>query len=256
MARLQCQYSVEGASHCLVTLVDAGFTRDAGNYLQYTGPAFEKYCRKYNLDYYIIVGTIGLPFQQLMYDKFVMKELFSKYSRVLYIDSDVLITDIAENIFEEVPDDSLGMYRESDVTPPKRMLPWLRRYRAILNSKGKPFNFNPKQWNNEYWNAGTMVMTRGVHDYMLEDIQSERVYNFCNEQGWINYLIAKDKVKMYNIGIKFSGWFTELMEFQENCEIWKNCHFIHFTRENNKAERIRKCIDFLKTSHTVSERTN
>ncbi len=234
---------------CLITLVDYNMTKKEYDYFGITDRFFRKYCRKYNINYIILRGNKQLEkFEYLMYEKFRVKKFLEVYDRIVFVDADVLIMENAKNIFDFVPEDSLGMFLESDVIGGgiAGMPVWINKYKQILKNRNLSFNYVlERDWDRKYWNAGTMVFS-GIHKYIFEDDPNTRVYDYScfSEQGWINYLISRDKIKMFNITSDFSGWFSSDEPTEQFVlDSWINCSFIHFVG-TNKAKRIKEFLHY------------
>lgn len=73
--------------------------------LDITGPTIAKYARRIGADYLEIRGKT----QDVGYlEKFRIKPFVEKYNRTVFIDSDIIVTDQAPDIFKLVPEDQVG----------------------------------------------------------------------------------------------------------------------------------------------------
>jgi len=240
--------------YCLITLVDSEYTKKAGGYFGLTHENFKKYCKKYHLNYYILVGKEGLTIPMLFYEKFRLVNFFDKHDRILYVDADVLIRDNSSNIFEVVPEDSLGMQEESETAQPydNFLRNWLNEYKRQYEIKYQQTLIIPK-WNGELYNAGTMVIPK-KYSYIFSE-PDIFIHSVISEQSWINYQIMKDNINVYNIGRKFSGLLTRTskLETETNLDLFRACDMIHFTY-SNKISRMKKLIEFEKTTHPIPKK--
>lgn len=240
--------------YLLATLIDYDYSGDVEYFLT-THNYFIKYCNKYNLDYIILIGKENQDFAHLMYEKFRLKELLDDYERILFVDADVLILDHAKNIFDIVPENCLGMFNERNHVRHENSWPmahWVESYQQILKANNIVDDYDVKKdWDDKYYNAGTIVLSK-EHGFIFEDEIANRMYDHCNEQGWINYLISKHKLKVHDIGVEFSGLFTiDIMQqpyyFDEMC----NCNFIHFVF-HNKLPRLLKFEEYYKNKKNLN----
>ena len=126
-----------------------------------THPLIKNYTIKINADFIVWKdsGNWTLPH----YRKLDIKDLLHKYDRVLYIDTDILIRDDAPNLFDIVPEDSVGMLNEAQFTERS-----LGMFQSFCAEVGYPL----KNWNGKYYNSGVMVISR-QHHAMLESPPKE-----------------------------------------------------------------------------------
>ena len=69
----------------------------------------EKYCKKYNIDFFLITQPI-INGPHLFFEKFNFVDLLNKYEQVCYIDVDTLITPHARDIFYVCNNNDINKY--------------------------------------------------------------------------------------------------------------------------------------------------
>lgn len=125
-------------------------------------PLMRRYCERYNLDYVEIrdeqFGFNGLDheYSYLNFEKFQAFDALADYERILRLDTDVLISPTAPNVFERVPEDGLGIvYEDCGTKADKRYADMEQVARAL---QGDPWG------RRRYFNSGVMVISRTHRD--------------------------------------------------------------------------------------------
>lgn len=89
----------------LIITVASG--KEYENILKLTGRIFRKYAKKCNADYIQLTGTT----QEFGYfEKFRIYPFVKQYNRTLFLDADLIVLDDAPNLFDVVPEDSIGIH--------------------------------------------------------------------------------------------------------------------------------------------------
>lgn len=231
---------------CLVTIIDYDNLVKDSILCFYSLPhnCFKRYCKKYNLDYYIYVLPSSLSFEELMFYKFDAFNLVGDYNRVFYCDSDVLIKDDAENLFEIVPEDKIGMVIESRYS--KEYYSFARSFVNFVNNVlgDRDFKFN------DYCNAGQMLFSPSRHSELMKKPVN---INFSGvplaEQSYINYVIYKNNYEVFDLGGKYSV-FSRGIEYASN-NIDFEAKMIHFLGVSNILDKKdRMLLYFLKEDNS------
>jgi hypothetical protein len=129
-------------------------------------------------------------------------ELLKEYERVVFVDCDIIISDQAPNIFEEVPSQMVGMYNESELFnnyQNKSIDEWCNIFN--INSS----EFLHSSWDGSYYNSGVMVFSRG-HEKLFtrpKFLKNKRFF----EQNHINKNIMNFKIPMYPLPYFFNRMF-------------------------------------------------
>jgi lipopolysaccharide biosynthesis glycosyltransferase len=185
--------------------------------------AMESYAKKCNADFFRLQFPV-INFHSLYFEKFVFIDFLERYDRVLYLDADVLITPIAENIFEKYPDSNkFYAYNETDynqdmdrdfcVTPLLEDCPeW------PIDDKNKY----------RYFNSGVMLISK-EHLPVLKNFRNvpnvPGVINIFPDQTYLNYLISKSNTPFGYMDYSFNR--MHLGKKDENYERYKS-NFIHY----------------------------
>ena len=163
-----------------------------GAYLQmasHTHPSIKAYAEKIGADFLCIDES---DTTSPHWEKFQIFNLLNKYKRILYLDSDLIIRDDCPDLFEIVPDSQLGMFNEAPFTDGRQM---------SIYEVCQAYETTLPNWNGKYYNSGVMVISR-CHKYLFKKPDKE-VFNFY-EQGYLNLIIAKNEVEMYELRYHFN----------------------------------------------------
>lgn len=126
------------------------------------------------------------------WEKFVMYDLFNKYERILYLDTDLLIRDDCPNLFDIVPTTKLGMFNEA---------PFTDRSKELMIDICKAYDVVLPEWKGDYYNSGVIVASR-QHKYLFKKPAKE-VFNFY-EQSYLNMCIAQETPLMHVLDYRFN----------------------------------------------------
>lgn len=143
-----------------------------------------------------------VPFQLYAIKKIDVVELLKKYERVVFIDCDIIISDKAPNIFEEVPFEMVGMYNESacfDNYQNNTIEEWCEIF-GLDKSE-----FLHSSWDGSYYNSGVMVFSRG-HEHLFNRPKFLENSKFF-DQHILNKNIMNFKIPMYQLPHSFNRMF-------------------------------------------------
>jgi hypothetical protein len=160
-----------------------------GKLAKVTHPTIKAYAKKIGADFicWNDKGRWELPH----YRKLDIKEL-KQYDRVLYVDTDIIVRSDSPNLFDIVPEDSIGMLNEA----------------AFIDRKPHFFdfcrsvNYPLKDWNGKYYNTGVMVLSKQHLDSLFENPPQE--VNHFFEQSYLNLMTIYKNIKMYDLSFKFN----------------------------------------------------
>ena len=166
-----------------------------------THVTFEKYANLINADFVVIdrpklVNLLNHPH----FEKLQIYDLFEKYDRLLFVDSDILITPNCPDIFQLVPYDCFGAYYYSKFTNAHDS--HIREVQDVLGNIG---------WKADCFNSGVMVLSKkhkvifDPHSDLLKKWVEWRKYNKgLIDQPYLNYMVEKLHFQTYDIGYKFN----------------------------------------------------
>lgn len=151
--------------------------------------SMEKYAAKCNVHFYAIVKP-SINRYNLYFEKYQYLELFKDYDRVLYLDSDVLITPNARNIFELYPDpEKFYAFDESSPTEWMNRDKWIDQMHVNFSW---PMNRTGVR---SYFNAGIQLVGKNCQSFisriLSEQFSSNSFYIDPSDQTALNYLCFK-----------------------------------------------------------------
>jgi ADP-heptose:LPS heptosyltransferase len=160
----------------------------------YTHPSIKSYAQRVDADFVSITESVCTSPHWEKFNK--ITEYLDEYERILYIDSDVLVREDAPDIFDVVPEKSLGLFNELPFTPQRNQSLYeaCREHDIIL-----------KNWDNKYYNTGVMVVPRSFKELFKKPEKES-----CNfyEQGYFNATLAKyletSDEKIFGLPYKFN----------------------------------------------------
>lgn len=156
-----------------------------------TFPFIQKYADNINADFIKIIEK-KISETTPHWEKFQLYKYLETYDRIVYLDADILIRSDADNLFDIVPEQMVGMFNEAPFTD--------NRVYAI-ESGAKDYNIKGFQWDGRYFNTGVMVLSK-EHRFIFKKPQIE-VFNFF-EQTYINLIIQKHQIPIYNLHYKYN----------------------------------------------------
>lgn len=182
---------------------------------RFSHPPMELYARCIGADF-IVERTFG-DHAVGSYQKFTLiHRLLQDYDRVCFIDSDILIRHDAPNIFQEVPEECLGLYDEGglfDRTP---------AWNALFQRLNFPINPIAFKENHFYFNTGVIVASK---KHRLLFIPALEEFDSFGEQSFFNYRVWDKRPKTHKLPYRFN----RLHEIGAvTGEGWDDSYFAHF----------------------------
>ncbi len=198
---------------------------------------FRQYAKKINAELIVLTQpVIKLPKQKLSLQQqalLYIGQLLEKFTRVLYIDADILIHPQAPNIFSAYPDENyLYMFNEGKYEKRDQVIAQVRQ---CFNYTGPWIDNDP----NLYYNAGVILCSQQanlVEHATVKDLQSigDNKVGFY-EQTYFNYLIAK-----YHLPIQDLNLLYNRMSLSGKGEQRFAAYFIHHAGNGYATNRIRR----------------
>jgi lipopolysaccharide biosynthesis glycosyltransferase len=194
---------------------------------RYNRKAMQNYARRVGADFLVVQDRkyASVMYQHTdghdlpAYEKFRIADFLADYERVLYVDSDVLITPAARNIFIEFPDPDFFYARnEGHLQQPG--------YIETLAANGKVTNW-ARSANGvyRYFNSGVMLASRPQRamfaQFNAEFATSVFQYDRFIDQGYINVLIQLQQMPVQDLPPTFNY-------FLEDKERRFDSDFIHY----------------------------
>jgi lipopolysaccharide biosynthesis glycosyltransferase len=159
------------------------------------------YSVKCNADHYVLDKGFVNKYS-IYFEKFFFVKLLETYERVLYIDTDVLITPHARNMFEVYYDSNkFYAYHENDF---ETVMDRDYCVKPLLNDCTQwPIGKNGKL---QYFNAGIFLVSqkhKSAFDNFLDVPNIPSIFNF-GDQTYLNYLIVKNNIPFESIDYSFN----------------------------------------------------
>lgn len=166
-----------------------------------THPYMQQYAEKIGADFVVIKRPVE---GSSHWAKLRVKEYFNHLEdRILYVDTDVLITPWARDIFEVVPENKTGALRESD---------WVDREEIFVEYMKHMGEEIPEKI--EYWNSGVMVLSFGSRVMLFHpggcviqkniQLKKDNPDRHFHDQSHFNLMINRHDMQMFDIGHQFN----------------------------------------------------
>lgn len=193
--------------------------------------SIKKYAEKCGADYIELTGDQHPDWP--MANKYRLHKVTSTYKKTLYLDCDVIVNDIAPNIFEVTPDDKISIYDELPiwdfVNDEISGMGWITQEQHNIVHKYKVGKH--KDIGKRMYNGGVMVVPKDLADLYK---QPEDPYPswWCWDQQYMTMGI--DKKQIHLLDEKFN-WEYLRSDFWEGVE---ESYFIHINGEKNQEYRV------------------
>lgn len=152
------------------------------------------------------------------FERYDIYNLLKIYDRVLWLDSDIYISKDAENIFDIVPEDALGVYYEVDS---------IKKTNNCINTMVETFQMDTKL--SKYFNSGVLVTSK-CHSEMFNMVKVEEFFskpniNVCknSDQDYLNLYTHRENVKTYSLPRQYNYMINDRGFVKSD-----NPKFIHF----------------------------
>lgn len=150
-------------------------------------PLMKAYADKVGADF-IVIDEIKLRMGSLLLEKWQMFDLLFRYDRLMFMDTDILVTPSCPDVFDLVPVDKIGAFVESDYADRNQ---WIADIQGQLGHIG---------WEGEYINSGVVVYSylhKPAFDRTLPHVVP-------GDQHTINHRIKQNGFKVFPLSIKFN----------------------------------------------------
>jgi lipopolysaccharide biosynthesis glycosyltransferase len=159
----------------------------------FTHPTFKKYSDQIGADFHVINKSI-FKNSPIGYEKVQASKLFDEYQRIIYLDTDILVTPNCPNLFDIVPLGWFGAFSEGN---------YLNRMPAI-HAGALQFGYDSerlRKFEKRYFNAGVMVFDRS-HRFVF--VAPSKLHNNFQDQTWLNIQLFTQNNKFVDIGPHFN----------------------------------------------------
>lgn len=159
-----------------------------------THPTIKEYSDKIKSDFVLInYPQIGL--EEVGFEKCQLHDILSYYDRVIYLDTDIIVTKRCPNLFEVVPENDLGAFIESNYWEYSKEVNHFERIKKVQEKLG---DIN---WTKDYFNTGVMVLSKR-HKNMFK-LGNKYVIDL-REQTQLNFYSKLLGFWVHDIGIRFN----------------------------------------------------
>lgn len=150
-----------------------------------THPSIKAYAERIGADF-IILNESQKAMSHPDWEKFQIFDLLSKYRRIAYLDTDLIVREDCPDLFKMVPEDHIGAFNEAPFT-----LGRVESLREVMRQYGMQ-----PQITNKYFNMGVFVISEN-NQYLL--VRPEKEFNSFFAQGYLNALLLRYGAKMFEL---------------------------------------------------------
>lgn len=165
--------------------------KDYEKMAEITHPSIRSYAEKIGADF-LNINETKISKTSPHWEKFQIFDLLTKYKRILYLDTDLIVREDCPDLFEEVDESQLGMFNEA---------PFTDRSKELLIDICRQYGTTLDKWNGKYFNSGVIVISRR-HKNLFKKPDRE-IFSFY-EQSYLNMMIAKEDIYMHELDYKFN----------------------------------------------------
>lgn len=214
--------------------------------LELTKPSIISYASKISSEFICIDKSIYKEvFNNVYFERYQMYNLLKKYNRILYLDSDIVVSEDCPNLFEIVSESHMGAFIISKYSD----------FHNFSNQTIKQYCGDFDYWTKEErdkniyqsFNAGVMLFSSHHMESFHKNFETAKKYcglkikntngNWLDngDQAFINYVAQKERFKIQDIGYRFNH--TCAVNFKTNRF---NSHIIHYAGESHKLKTTNK----------------
>ena len=162
-----------------------------------TIPLIKQYAIKYNADFYIISSRPPILTDDDSWHFRVMElfKLLNNYDRILLLDCDLIIKKDCPNLFEIVPEDSIGSVIEDNFG-------WRKEERRMYIRKMQE-QFGDLGWKEGHINDSVFVVSK-IHQSIFQPINGKYYTGPYSDDIHLGWQIHKQKFKIFELDPKFN----------------------------------------------------
>jgi len=189
-----------------------------------THPTILKYAVKCGADFVVLNESV-INAGHYSYEILQFYDLFSKYDRILSVDSDVIISPLCPNIFQIVPYDCIASIYEDKHSRKKD-----RRQRIRLVQE----KFGQVGWESGYINTGFFLATKPHKE--LFKYESDQIWNsYGRDDVYLGYRIHKYGFKVFELPYLYN----HMSSFSEIGHNWLKSYVIHYAGRGFSGKKTR-----------------
>jgi lipopolysaccharide biosynthesis glycosyltransferase len=210
------------------------------NWIDLTHPIIRDYAHKIKADFFVLDEQFDIPEAGTgiglgVYQYRIMEHynLHQSYDRILHLDSDMILMPNCPNLFEVVPENSIGtIYEDKGSRAPQRI-------KCINNSRNQ---FGNIDWSSGYINTGVFVTSK-VHKNIYQKINNQYFTAWGTDDIHLGYQINKFGFDVKELSYKFNHM-TMFSEPWNNSADRFDSYIIHYagrgvfdSQHKNKLEQ-------------------
>lgn len=197
----------------IITIASGDFYKKMA---EITHPTIKAYADKIGSDF--IVMEESDEFSMPHYLKLNLPKYLKLYDRIMYIDTDILVREDATSIFDEVPENKIGIFEEGQ---------FLERHSSMIEFLVHN-KVDPKTWNKKYYNTGVIVLSKQHANILIKPIGEQQ--DHFKEQSYINLLFCLFKPEIHNLHYKWNRMYAlDKITGEDRYE----SYFMHYAGINN-----------------------
>ncbi|MEA5618840.1 glycosyltransferase [Cronbergia sp. UHCC 0137] len=167
----------------------------ANNLGEVTHPLLKAYANRIGADF-IVINNPNMGFDVPYYEKYQIYNLLEKYNRIIYLDTDIIVSHECPDLFKIVSEDNFGAFLVSKHT-----------YFHDGAVKDIQKELGDIGWDREYFNSGVMVVSQHHRQIFAKD-NNLVIWASCTrafpDQTILNYTVQKQGILIDDIGYKFN----------------------------------------------------
>ncbi len=194
---------------------------DAGGFSKYSHTIFHTYAEKVGADFVCInspkvqPATCPADINPMLFEKYQLYDILAKYDRVLYLDTDILITPHAPNIFDVVPYDKVaGVFEDFGMD----MLDRRARIQAVQAALGD------LGWTTGYMNSGVFVVSK-IHREAFRLYLKYPPFDCKYEQTSTNWYLRKVAGDILGLDYRWNFMGISRVFYGPN---YRQAYFLHY----------------------------
>jgi lipopolysaccharide biosynthesis glycosyltransferase len=193
---------------------------NASAFGKYAHHAMSLYAKKIHADFIKldqpkIRFTAAKHFNPILFEKYQVFDVLGSHDRVLFLDTDILVTPQAPDVFDVVPVDKIGGVFEDIGTEQEHRRGLIVKVQEVLGNVG---------WAEGFMNSGVFVVSK-MHRGVFRMYQQHGFYDGCYEQTNTNWYMHKAGFQIVNIDARFN--FMGMMRVFHG-PVHREAYFIHY----------------------------
>lgn len=157
-----------------------------------THPSIKAYADRIGADF-VVLDSEKLSSVSPHYEKFQLYYLLNKYSRIIFLDTDIIVREDCPNLFEIVPEHMMGLVNEGLYQDRSQQM---RETCELYEGDFESYDLK------RYYNTGVMVVSRAHKDLFVMP-EKETIWNFY-EQSYLNLCIQEMRIRVKELDYKFN----------------------------------------------------